>query len=326
MSITDAELREAVEIAMREHFNRPVRVAEFRRRPSAYRTSFAIEELSVRLDDGAAYRMIFKNLSRDALHDDARAAKPEFLYEPLREIEVYRTILARAGGDSGIDPVGTAICYGAIVDPPAGQYWLFLEEVPGRELYQFGEFDVWRRVSRWLAEFHAKFASRQPSGLVLSYDENFYRTWLDRARRFTAGAHRPLLDRVSRAYDGVIERLLRLPRTLIHGEFYASNIIVADQRVCPVDWEMAAVAPGHVDLAALVSGKWTEDQKLDLATEYHAAAGGEVTKETTIESLDLCRLHLAVQWLGWAENWSPPQEHTQDWIGETAYLMDKLRL
>ena len=45
-----------------------------------------------------------------------------------------------------------------------------------------------------------------------------------------------------------MDRLVRLPRTLIHGELYPSNVIVGRghhrERVCPVDWEMAALGPG----------------------------------------------------------------------------------
>ena len=113
-----------------------------------------------------------------------------------------------------------------------------------------------------------------------------------------------------------------MPRTLLHGEFYASNVIVADERVCPIDWEMAARGPGLIDLAALISGKWTEDQKAELANEYQSVND---VKDFD-ESLNLCRLHLAVQWLGWAEKWSPPKEHTVDWVAEIRLLIEKLAL
>ena len=29
-----------------------------------------------------------------------------------------------------------------------------------------------------------------------------------------------------------------------------------------------------------------------------------------------CRLHIAIQWLGWARSWNPPAEHVQDWLQE----------
>jgi Phosphotransferase enzyme family len=67
-------------------------------------------------------------------------------------------------------------------------------------------------------------------------------------------------------YDRVVERLLEFPVTFLHGEFYASNVLVVCEegegwRVCPVDWEMAAVGPGLIDLAALTAGRWTADER-----------------------------------------------------------------
>ena len=66
-----------------------------------------------------------------------------------------------------------------------------------------------------------------------------------------------------------------MPRTVIHGEFYASNVLVAEgpagTRVAPVDWELAAVAPGAVDLAALVSGDWPEADREEIVAAYRSA-------------------------------------------------------
>ena len=89
---------------------------------------------------------------------------------------------------------------------------------------------------------------------------------MDRAREFAATPPRSSdaasLEWLAERYEPVIEALLSMPRTVIHGEFYASNVLVAEgpdgTRVAPVDWELAAAAPGAVDLAALVSGDWPE--------------------------------------------------------------------
>jgi len=32
--------------------------------------------------------------------------------------------------------------------------------------------------------------------------------------------------------------------------------------------------------------------------------------------LTMCRLLQAVQWLGWAKDWTPPREHQNDWLLE----------
>src|SRR6185295_4646235 len=88
-------------------------------------------------------------------------------------------------------------------------------------------------------------------------------------------------------YPRLVGELTSLPVVLIHGEFYASNVIVHGTlpalRVCPVDWERAALGPGLVDLAALVAGKWTESQKRDLAMEYHAELGSTGIRAPQLE-------------------------------------------
>ncbi len=87
------------------------------------------------------------------------------------------------------------------------------------------------------------------------------------------------------------------------------------------------MGPGLVDLAALVAGKWTEDEKEALALAYHAALPGDradrPTAEEFLRDLHDCRLHLAVQWLGWSAEWRPPAEHDHDWLGEAIMLAEK---
>ena len=85
-----------------------------------------------------------------------------------------------------------------------------------------------------------------------------------------------------------------------------------------------------MDLAALSSGKWSGDERRAMALAYHEACldtrGLPADREAFLTALDRCRLHLAVQWLGWSPDWSPPPEHAQDWLGEVAALADKLGL
>ena len=101
-------------------------------------------------------------------------------------------------------------------------------------------------------------------------------------------------------------------------------------RICPVDWEMAGTGPALMDLAALVSGKWTADEKEAIASAYHSAMAGSETWQPTfaefLNALDYCQLALAVQWLGWSRDWTPPIEHRHDWLNEAVQLADRLGL
>ncbi len=333
------ELRETLEQALNRYFAVPRRIANLERRPSVYSSSFAIEELDVRLDDGAELQLIFKNLSQHALLGRARQLKPAFLYDPLREIEVYRTILAPKN-------LGTAACYGTIADQQAKRYGLFLEKVPGLELYQVGDFTVWQGVARWLAAMHTRLAGEAEqlaeAAPLLRYDEGFYWAWIRRARAALgqggssrSGAARHGIEWLASRYERVVERLMALQVTFIHGEFYAPNVLVQERtggplRVCPVDWEMAAVGPGPMDLAALIAGGWHEEEKAALAEAYHSAlAPGDrrpPTRDVFSATLESCRLHVAVQWLGWFGRRRPFGAHEQDWLGEALHLAEKLGL
>lgn len=334
-----ADLRSALENALSRYFGRLRRVAQMERRLSICRSSFLLEELEVGLDDGTTLQVMFKDLSRQALLETARRVKPAFLYNPLREIETYRTILAH-------DHPGSARCYGAVIEPSRGRYWLFLEKVPGLELYQIGDFATWEQVSRWLANLHTRFAGKgvcenlAPAAHLLRYNRAYYWLWMRRAVRGArvakAGASPATvrsLEWLAGRYGWIVDRLLALPPSLIHGEFYASNVLVhqtADAlRVCPVDWEMAAIGPGLIDLAALTAGAWTDAEKTTLASAYHLAMepdGRRSPPDGFWIALDCCRLHLAVRWLGWSPAWSPPPEHAQNWLGEALRLAEKLGL
>lgn len=324
---SDAELRAAVETALAERgISQP---RETRRRRSAYRTSFPLEELDLTLEDGRELRLIFKDLAWEALDEGARLAKPRFLHDPLREPAVYSTVLApRSLGPR---------YYGSAIDPDAERYWLFVERVEGRELYQVGELEIWQAVAGWLGEMHSILSADVEGDArrarLIDYDEAYYRRWIERAGEFAAmpgqpGSRAEGIARIAERYDRAVEGLLELPRTVIHGEFYASNVLVVDEaagpRVCPVDWELAAVGPGLVDLAALVSGGWGEGEREAIVAAYRA--GGKAFDFSSAQ-LDLARLHLAIQWLGWAPpSWTPPEGQRQDWLGEALALADGLGL
>jgi len=274
-----------------------------RRRPFAYSTSFAIEELGVVLVDGRRLDLLLKDLGSPS--DLARVVKPSFLYEPLREIDVYTGVLDGRG-------LGTAECYGTLVDQEAGRYWLLLEHVAGVPLRQT-TFATWHEVAGWLASMHASCQGLARPSLI-QYDDGFYETWLQRALQWSADRR---LHGLARSYEAVVERLVRLPRTLVHGELYPANVLVDRRgdgtRVCVVDWETAAIGPGLVDLAAFTSGTWPEEVRGRAVAAYYYALPSPPPEAEFLHALECCRLHVALQWLGWATDWTPPRRHRTDW-------------
>lgn len=334
-----AALHSALAVIVRDRFGAARRIVALQRAPSVYRSSFALEEVTVTLDNGLTFGLLRKDLSWQALSVAGQQAKPTFLYDPQREIATYRQILAAHLPDA-------PRCYGAVVDVAQAQYWLFLEKVTGAPLVE-ADLSTWQAVARWLATMHSHFARQADlhdlaaASRLLRYDRAFYWQWPHRAQRFLRqrqpalpAAQLAQFDRLVAGYDTVVDGLLSLPVTLLHGEFYAANVLVqasSDRlRVCPVDWEMAALGPGPIDLAALVAGAWSETEKQTLAGAYYAgltlADDDPFTLAALLATLDYCRLHVACQWLGWSADWTAPTHQAQDWLAEAVGVAARIGL
>jgi aminoglycoside phosphotransferase (APT) family kinase protein len=323
---SDAELRAGLEAALASV---GLELAEeVERRPSPYRTSFPIEELRVDIAGRGPATLAFKRLDWEELEPSAQLAKPRFLHDPAREPAAYRTLLPQA-------PIGPPEFFGAVGE--GERCWLFVEWVEGRELFQVGARELWEEAARWLARFHVALAPEldrcRREAHLLDHDAAFYRRWIERAREF-ASDPQPV-EWLAGRHEQVVEALLAMPRTAIHGEFYASNVLVAadsvptrvgqnsDARVAPVDWELAAAGPGLTDLAALVSG-WPDADRRAIAAAYAAEPG---VPEFTERDLNFARLQVAIQWLGWAPpEWKPPEGQRHDWLGEAVALAEGLGL
>ncbi len=325
MSVTTDELAAGLD----EVFDSKVSIRS--RAPYVYRSSFGLEELDVNLADGRALNLIFKDIGRESMTDEARRLKPVFLYEPLREIRTYQNILEGS-------ELGAPKLYGAIVDSRIPRYWLFLEKVPGVELYQVGELETWHQVVRWLATLHDRFSPRAADLAdtvpFVRHSRVYYRVWLDRAGELLKSRDLEAVETTARLIDRcekAIDRIARLPVTLIHGEFYPSNILIdssgPELRVSVVDWEMAGIGSGLMDLAALVSGQWSEDERRTLVMAYFSARqdlSGDLDLRKVTTDLECCRLYLAVQWLGWFGKRQPYWEHRHDWLDDVFQLADRI--
>jgi hypothetical protein len=267
-----------------------------RRRPFEYRSSAPLLELEV---EGRT--LLLKDLSPGALTRQARAAKLEELHDPRREIDIYRLQLANTD-------LGTAELVAAVADPMGDRYWLVLEKVAGVELYQLGLAE-WPSVLRWLARCHDRFSRLDRAEHLIRYDRDFFALWPERAGVVLSG------------YDAVVGRLAALPTTLVHGDLYPSNVLVSGTRVCAVDWELAGLGPGVLDVAAITAGL-AEDDAVALAEEYRSALADPPDRDHFEFDLACARLHLALQWLGWSEKWRPPPEHGRDWRAELPRLVE----
>jgi hypothetical protein len=274
-------------------------VEHVRRQSWPYTSSFPME----RIDVAGEPPLLFKDVSRPD-----QLPRPSFLADRRREITAYADVLCHRSVDS---PIHRA----SVVDDERA--WLFLELVDGVPLWQVKEIEVWEETARCLAALHAE-GPVSARGL-LRYDAEHL------ARRFSLAASLPNAPAIGAR---LADRLAALPSTFIHGEFYASNVMIqrdADRlRVRPVDWEMAGTGPAVLDLAALTAGSWSDASRLRIEQAYSAAIPRELRPGPG--DLDCARLLLAAQWIGWSVDWSPPTEHEQDWSAIAVELIGRLGL
>ncbi len=228
--------------------------------------------------------------------------------------------------------------------PRSDRYWLFIENVVGDALWQVGEFDVWEEAARWLARMHgdAGPARGRAAGRCCAT------TATCSASGSTARAGSPTIRAVpgaptSRQRVRDAGRALRRrrraagraradlhPRRVLSLQRARAAAVAGRLVSCPIDWEIAAVGPGLLDLAALSVGKWTDAERAAWRSPTgrlprRSPRPPRICRTTSSSAaLDCCRLHLAVQWLGWEPRWEPPAEHRHDWLGEALTLAERL--
>jgi Phosphotransferase enzyme family len=263
-----------------------------RRSPWPYHSSLPMEEL-----DLGDLRLLLKDFS-----SEGDLLRPALAPQPRREIAVYRDILHSLGLDG---PARVA----AADDTSTG--WLVLELIDGTPLWQIGDLDTWKEAARWLARFHT--LDVPDDECLVRYDAAQLRARLE----LTPEAA-PLATRVA-------DQLASLPARLIHGDFYPANVLVEHgPRIRVVDWETCGIGPAVLDLAALVSGRWSESERQRILGAYRAACPRHLRPSE--DDVLYARLLLAAQWMGWHDGWSPPPEQRHDWHGEFVELRQRLAL
>jgi hypothetical protein len=178
-----------------------------------------------------------------------------------REVGVYASLAP------GLPILSPAL----ITAAPTGD-WLVLEAIrPVRPADRWRAEDYWKAV-RGLAALHERFWGLRDDldafpwlGRPLESDFGVHVAAAAQAieRIVTSGrpealASRPdrvaMLARLTAQADGIIRPLLALPATLLHGDYWPGNIAIAAQgRQFVIDWQMASVGPGVLDLFTFVT-------------------------------------------------------------------------
>ena len=288
-------------------------------------SSFATERLRVRLDAGDTVDVFFKDLNPQNQLEAARLVRSTKLERGLREIEMYRQVLSTNGFE-------TAQLYASRWEPERGIHWLFLEYV-GPSLKKATDPALWRAAAQWAARFHAKarLLPDTQTNFLPRYDRAHYQRCAARIQDklpHIDPEDRPVIHAALDHFAASIDRLLALPQSVIHGEYYGHNVIIRrpspDCRVTVIDWESAAIGPSFLDLASLSAGKWNSEQKLAMRRayfeEYKSASGQRIEWDAFLDALFDLSVYQALVWLGWwpDRNFS---RHFGRWIRELEGIM-----
>ena len=246
----DQALREVLETGLSVRLGRSATIKDLRREPFGGATSYASEVLTVQLAGDGAHRVFVKDFRYSKLPKDEPAARCR------RELGVYRDLLSKAD-------LGTAEFYGTVETGGNGRHRLLLEFVDGMEL-RSSKFLEWVRAAGWLARLHGSFASEAERlaacDFLVRHDADFFTSRAQSALQVVSASSEAMGARLGpllAGYGRVVEAMVSQPRTLVHGSYRPSNILVgpgSTRRTVPVDWELAAVGAPLYDLAFLCDG------------------------------------------------------------------------
>lgn len=288
------------------------------RAPSPYATVFPAEVVSVELASGERISIFVKHLGEEQRsHPDKRVRE--------REVRVYGELL----DDRGL-PVPRFL--GSSRNEATGRRELFLEYVDGWTL-KYQDLRHWYTAARRLARLHLAFARRGDRLLerdfLLRLDRDYLLAWAGRAVAAVSSLSAGLASRLQRTVDDLgvsVDLLAEQPPTLVHNDLAPKNVIAdtsaSPDRTCIVDWEMAGVGCGLMDLAHLTYGLPPREveRMLDLYSEELAGSALMPSDDEGMRLLASCRLHGALYRLAHADVWRLPLERVGEWIADSEEL------
>jgi aminoglycoside phosphotransferase (APT) family kinase protein len=312
------DLGAGLDAAVRRAAGPRAEVVAVQRSPSPYAAVSPSEVAAVELASGERVSIFVKHLG-----DEQRDHPDKGVRE--REARVYDELLADRD-------VAAPRFLGAAANEATGRLDLFLEYVDGWNLKYQG-LDRWRGAARRLARLHLAFAAPdgRPLGrdFLLRLDRDYVAAWAERAVAAVSSLSARLGGRLRRTVDrmgAAADLLAGQPPTLVHNDLAPKNVIAATaaggERICIVDWEMAGVGCGLVDLAHLTHGLAPEEAARMLEAYGRELAGSNLLPPAGERErlLAACRLHGALYRLAHVDAWGLPPETAATWIAESERL------
>lgn len=287
------------------------------RRPSPRASTFPSEVVTCRTDRGKTFRLHCKYAS-GYVHT-GRDPRQGIAYE----VEVYRSVLKPL-------KAATPHFYGTHTDPKTGFAWLMLEYLENSVpvSYTRNSESFLNAAARWAGRFHAMTAAKLKDHsfpFLVRFGADYYIRCARRTLLFASGlrSRYPWLRILCCRYQELVELLLH-PLAIIHGEFEISNLLTRNRKIYPVDWEMAAIAAGEIDLANLTTD-WPEATIRKCEHEYQRARWPQGPPPEFEKRLGAARLHYHFRWLSGRRDWTIHRS-SSDWFKGLRFVGEQLGL
>jgi hypothetical protein len=291
-------LRACLDDIVARHFGEARgRVAQIQRKRSEFSSFYAADVITVRLSSGKEFKLFLKDFGSYHHPKDTMKDRRE------REVVVYRDLLAGADLD-------TARFYGSLWDETQSRFWLLLEFVEGVPVSHLA-FEDWVSPAGWLGRMYGYFVKHPElwadCDVLVRHDAMFFQSTAEEALR-SVSEFSPTLGRrlepIVHRYDKAIAVMTSQPQTFVHGTYRPAQIITdktrLPPRICPVDFEKAAVGASLYDLTFIVDGfDQPRLHRLFEAYRIEAARSGiRVPDNQQMQYVvDCFRLHRIMNWL-----------------------------
>ncbi|HKB00606.1 MAG TPA: phosphotransferase [Gemmataceae bacterium] len=323
---TDAEesgLRHVLERLLGRARGARIQVAGLRRKPSPFATLSAAEVLTVALADGGEDAVFVKHLGPAGADEPDKERRD-------REVRVYEDLLGRA-------ELPAVRYYGSRWNGATERHEIYLEYVADWNL-QYHHLEHWFTAAQRLAQFHGHFAARAGElaarDYLLRLDAAYFRAWAGRALATVAAQSAGLaaeLAPVVDHYDPAADLLARQPATLVHNDLAPKNVLALRSsrpaRICFIDWEMAGVGCGLLDLVHLKHGLGPADDER-MCAAYTAELVGAGLLPTGAAEWDrlvaACELHQTLYRLAYSRSWGLSPATVAGWVREARQFLDRV--
>ncbi|TMI41289.1 hypothetical protein E6H21_03235 [Candidatus Bathyarchaeota archaeon] len=259
------------------------------RQPNRFKSTFASEIVTCRLAENGTLRVFCKYGTKD--FDQGYGHRGGVSYEAA----VYRKVLAPLH-------ISAPGFYGAYREKRSGQTWLLIEYLEGASQDVSKTNEAVIHAARWIGRFHAaneKRLSTTGLGFLRRYDASYYAGWARRTNQLFGNrrSELPWLPRLCSRFEELIPDLLRARKTVIHGEYYPSNIVYRAGTSRPADWQSAAVAVGQIDLAALTQN-WPRQMVGRMVKEYKQTRWPKGEPDNFDWLFRIANVYMVLRWLG----------------------------